>query len=108
VSSDRSHRSVSLRYPQRWVPSTSDLDKVGGTDMAALAPVIPLLHKENKPTSDFLPTPDPEPLQLYGLAVIALCLHAPITERPHAPCRTCWNVWPCPQVCLACRHLDGL
>lgn len=74
--------------------------------MTALATVIPLPHKELKSIAPAAASP--EPLQLYGLIVIALLLHVPATEQTGAPCIACAQAWPCPQVRLACRLLDGL
>jgi hypothetical protein len=75
--------------------------------MAGLAAVIPLPHKQTKPTT--CTAASPEPVQLYALILIALFLHGPMTEqRCGGGCRQCSKPYPCPQVRLACRLLDGL
>jgi hypothetical protein len=74
--------------------------------MTALVTVIPLPHKELK--SIARTAASPEPVQLYGLIVIALLLHVPATEQAGELCCVCAQAWPCPQVRLACRLLDGL
>lgn len=74
--------------------------------MTALATVIPLPHKEPEPIARTVAPP--EPVQLYGLIAIALLLHVPATEQAGALCCACAQAWPCPQVRLACRLLDGL
>jgi hypothetical protein len=74
--------------------------------MTPLATVIPFPHQQPEPTVP--PAAPPEPVQLYGLIVIALLLHVPATQQAGALCRACAQAWPCPQVRLACRLLDGL
>lgn len=70
------------------------------------ATVIPLRQKqESRGGSTLVATP--EPASLYHLIVLALQLHGPGDTRSER-CAQCQEIWPCAQVCLACRLLDGL
>ena len=81
--------------------------------MSALANIIPLkLYQKNRlvlPTEPRLP----EPAALYALIVLALLLHQPTFPvmvsggTSYGDCLQCGEVWPCPQVRLACRLRDA-
>jgi hypothetical protein len=75
--------------------------------VTALATVIPLRHRQKNPDGGTTAATTPEPAKLYHLIVLALQLHRPFIGHT-APCAQCQEAWPCSQVCLACRLLDGL
>jgi hypothetical protein len=49
--------------------------------------------------------PSPEPVQLYGLTVLAFLLHTP--TRLGQRCVRCGVAWPCDHLRLAYRLLEG-
>lgn len=72
--------------------------------MTGLATVIPLRHK--RMTTAEVP-PLPEPVQLYGLTVLAFLLHVPRECQDGEVCRQCHDLWPCAQVRLAFRNREA-
>lgn len=86
-------------------PETDEHTEVGDLVMAALAAVIPLKpYQKNRLVPPAEPR-IPEPAKLYCLAVLALMLHAPVTDG--GICGQCSQDWPCPQVRLAYRLREG-
>jgi hypothetical protein len=75
--------------------------------MTALATVIPLPDRPRLEVAESTAAV-PEPAALYYRIVIALMLHQPYPSSDIEHCGQCAQAWPCPQVCLACRLLDGL
>jgi hypothetical protein len=51
--------------------------------------------------------PLPEPVQLYGLTVLAFLLHTPTPGRAWQGCVRCGVVWPCDHLRLAYRLREG-
>jgi hypothetical protein len=51
--------------------------------------------------------PLPEPVQLYGLTMLAFLLHTPTPGRARQWCVRCGVVWPCDHLRLAYRLREG-
>lgn len=71
--------------------------------MTDLADVIPLRRDAELVERPQFAMPVPE--RLYGLVRLALRLHVP-DGRMYRCCQ-CGESWPCGQVRLACRLIDG-
>ncbi|MEV6238676.1 hypothetical protein [Lentzea sp. NPDC051838] len=75
--------------------------------MTALAAVI-TLHPRQKDSSAEPAEPDlPEPVQLYGLTVLAFLLHVPKQVGDKEVCARCPEPWPCAHLRLAYRLREG-
>jgi hypothetical protein len=66
--------------------------------------VIASRHQQHVTTAGCVAAATPEPIQLYGLTVLAFLLHKPELGDW---CVACGQDWPCPQVCLAYRIREG-
>lgn len=71
--------------------------------MTDLATVIPLRSKHFVGSPNPASAETPEPAALYGLTVIAFCLHTNVGGM----CPRCRVVWPCDHVRLAYRLREG-